>query len=180
MSHPLSGINATNVINVTNGINVTNVTNVTNAARPGRRHRPSRGFTLIELMIVVAVAGVLSSVAYPSFQSQVQKARRADALLSLMQVQMAQERWRSNSAAYGSLGDIGVAGTSTGGHYTLQVLTHTPARYAVLATATGTQARDSNCRHLVLSVDGAQIGYASGADAAVDNGAALNRACWNL
>ena len=52
-------------------------------------HRPTaaRGFTLIELMIVVAVVAILASVAYPSYVSQVRKGRRADAETVLLQAE---------------------------------------------------------------------------------------------
>ena len=83
-----------------------------NAALPPPRQasrgcRGAAGFTLIELMIAVAVVGVLSSTAYPTFVDQVQRARRSDAIVTVMQLQWAQERWRSNSTVYGSLAEIG-------------------------------------------------------------------------
>jgi prepilin-type N-terminal cleavage/methylation domain-containing protein len=46
--------------------------------------RRQHGFTLIDLMICVAVIGVLSTVAYPAFSSTVSKSRRSDALVALM------------------------------------------------------------------------------------------------
>ena len=61
--------------------------------------RRARGFTLIETMVTVAIAGVLSSVAYPSLEGQVLRARRTDALVALMQAQLAQERFRANNAS---------------------------------------------------------------------------------
>ena len=83
--------------------------------------RRQRGFTLIELMIGVAVTGILSSVALPSFESQLQKSRRSDVLVATMTVQAAQERFRSNTAAYGNLAEIGVPALSVAKHYTLQI-----------------------------------------------------------
>lgn len=156
-----------------------------NAALPAPRQAPrgrsgAAGFTLIELMIAVAVVGVLSSTAYPTFVDQVQRARRSDAIVTVMQLQWAQERWRSNSAAYGNLAEIGMPATSTAGHYTLQVSTPTASGYEVLATATGTQARDTACSRLKLSMQGANPVYSSGPDVSTSNDVATNRRCWSL
>lgn len=144
--------------------------------RSARRHQ--RGFTLIEMMIVVAVTGVLSSVALPSFQGVLHQSRRSEAFVALMQVQAAQERWRANHRAYGAIADIGMAGTTPGGHYTLSVANAGEDGYDVLATATGGQSRDANCRVLRLRLDGATVSRASGPDALVSNTTAKNRRCW--
>jgi type IV pilus assembly protein PilE len=137
-----------------------------------------RGFTLVEMMIAVAVAGVLSSVALPSFQGVLHQSRRSEALVALMQVQAAQERWRSNHRSYGSLADIGIAATTSGGHFTLQVADAGEDGYDVFATATGAQSRDTACRVLRLRLDGATVSQASGSDALVANPPARNRRCW--
>ncbi|MEO8080338.1 MAG: type IV pilin protein [Caldimonas sp.] len=142
------------------------------------RLRRPRGFTLIETMIAVAVAGILSSIAYPSVEGHVQRARRTDALVSLMQAQLAEERYRANNAAYGTLAEIGVRSRSTSGHYLLEVNT-VDGGYEIVASASGTQARDTHCRHLRLSTTAAGTEYASGADRSFANPAAINRRCWN-
>ena len=144
------------------------------------RTQAQRGFTLIELMITVSIAGILSSVALPSFESQLQKARRSDVLLAAMQVQAAQERFRSNAASYGSLVEIGVPATTTAHHYTLQITAYTADGYELLAAATGAQARDANCRHMRLTATGMNLSYGSGPDTALANPADANRKCWNL
>lgn len=146
---------------------------------PAARHTAA-GFTLIETLVAMAVAAVLSGIAYPSFEGQVQRVRRSDALVSMMLVQLAQERWRANGGAYGSLAEIGSPGRSTAGHYTLQMTAADALGYEVLASATGTQARDARCRHLKLSMAGGNAVHASGPDATVANPAELNRTCWSL
>ncbi len=148
--------------------------------RPAAAARARRGFTLIEVLVVVAISALLAGVAYPSFHAQLLKARRIDALAALMQAQLAQERWRSHSTHYGSQAEIGMPATSSAGHYALQVTAHTPDGYALSATATGAQSRDAACRHLQLRAAGADLVYASGPDASAANAATTNRQCWGL
>jgi type IV pilus assembly protein PilE len=145
-----------------------------------RARRAAAGFTLVEMMIAVSVAGVLSSVAYPSFVDQVQRVRRTDAVVAVMQVQWAQERWRANNTAYGSLAEVGVGAASAAGYYKLQVSAATASGYEVVATATGAQARDTTCAVLKLNMQGANPTYSSGADASTANAADINRKCWSL
>ena len=139
----------------------------------------TRGFTLIESMIAVAVAGVLGTVAWPSLEGHLHRARRTDALLALMQTQLAQERFRANNLRYGSLSEIGVRATSPSGHYAIAVEAADDGGFALRAEATGRQARDTTCRVLRLTGSGASPSFASGATSAAGNGADVNRRCWN-
>jgi type IV pilus assembly protein PilE len=140
--------------------------------------RKVRGFTLIEMLCAVSVAGFLSSVAYPGFLSVIHKTRRADALVAAMQVQMAQERHRSGNAAYGSLEDIGVAAVSPQRHYTLVIGAVSESGYELIVTATGSQAKDADCRVMKLKLQGHDLTQSSGASTTVDNPAEVNRKCW--
>ena len=144
-----------------------------------RSPRRSRGFTLIETLVAVGVAGILSSIAYPSLEGQMLRARRSDALVALLSAQMAQERHRANNAVYGSLADIGVAGTSTAGRYALRIASSTDSGYRIVASANGAQARDAECRHLGLAIEGGNLVLSSGADPSLANAAAVNRRCWS-
>src|SRR5882724_9298948 len=66
--------------------------------------RPAaRGFTLIELMIVVAVVAILAVVALPAYQDSMRKSRRADAIAALTRLQLLQERHRGANPAYASV-----------------------------------------------------------------------------
>tara|TARA_E500000178_G_scaffold353416_1_gene419294 strand:+ start:2202 stop:2615 length:414 start_codon:yes stop_codon:yes gene_type:complete len=63
-------------------------------------NKKNRGMTLVELLIVVAIVVILASIALPSWNSQVQKARRADAKSILMAVLVEQEKYRANNGSY--------------------------------------------------------------------------------
>lgn len=138
----------------------------------------SRGFTLIELMIAIGVIGVLTNIAYPALGSHVMKARRADALVATMQVQMAEERWRATSAGYGTLAEIGASATSPLRAYAVEVGNLTADGYRITATAVGSQSGDAACRVMQMVVSGDRVDTSSGTDPAAANDIAANRACW--
>ncbi len=141
--------------------------------------RRCRGFTVIELLIAMAIAGVLASVAYPTFRGAVDRSRRADAIGALLLAQLAQERWRANQLAYGTLAEIGVPATSAPG-----TTRSRPARPPRPATSCGPGHRRpaAGCGVPASApcVAGAQVAYASGPDATVANPTDLNRRCWSL
>lgn len=62
--------------------------------------RPHKGFTLIELIITVVVAGILGAVAYPSYLESVRKVRRAEARAALANLMHQQERHLAQNNAY--------------------------------------------------------------------------------
>ena len=137
-----------------------------------------RGFTLIELMITVAIVGILASIAFPSYQNQVRKSRRSEAVAEISKIQQAQERWRANCPTYsesitaattGCVNTSGLNITSvTDARYTYTLSNVTNNAYLITATAvTGSsQASDTNCTSLTVNVN---------------NGTATNApvACWS-
>jgi type IV pilus assembly protein PilE len=73
-----------------------------------RKQKKTLGFTLVELMVVVAVAGIIAAIAYPSYLEQVRKARRADAKAALTEVAQKLEALYARNASYSDdLTDIG-------------------------------------------------------------------------
>jgi type IV pilus assembly protein PilE len=148
--------------------------------RPVLTRSRTRGFTLVETMIVIVIVGLLAALAYPSFVAQLQQTRRADALTALVQIESAQARFRSNSSRYGTLAEIGVASTSAAGFYGLQAANNTADGFTALAVAAGAQMHDTACRYLKLDVAGANTTYRSGPDASVANPDSDNQKCWSL
>jgi len=73
--------------------------------------KQSRGFTLIELMIVVAVIGILASVAYPSYQEYVRKSKRAEGRTALMELLQQQERYMTQNNTYLAISTAGSTST---------------------------------------------------------------------
>ena len=64
------------------------------------RRPPRRGFTLIELMITVAIVGILAALAYPSYQDSVRKGKRAEGRTALIDFLQQQERYLSQTGSY--------------------------------------------------------------------------------
>ena len=143
------------------------------------------GFTLIELMIVVAIVAIIASVAYPSYQAQVLKTRRADAHASLTDISARLERdvaQRGNYANDFGPTELGLENTtgatstlSNDGFYTITfALDVTDATtcgtntcpYVITATAVAPQDQDTQCATITLS----SIGFKSGTTA--------GDACW--
>lgn len=142
---------------------------------------------MIELLIALAVLGLLAAVALPSYQSQIRKTRRADALAGILAVQQAQERLRARqpdyAASLGGGGGLGLAERSPAGHYLLSTQAASGAEglaYEVRAEATGPQSADTPCRHFLLQVEGGRSTQRSGADLDVSNPPNANRSCWGL
>ena len=111
-----------------------------------------KGFTLIELTIVLGVMAILVAFAVPSFQDALRKSRRADAIDSILGLQQAQERWRANDIDYGTLAELGYPATSKDGHYDLAIPlnSNTATGYTITATAKNGQVNDY-CGNFILT-----------------------------
>ncbi|ADC63921.1 type IV pilin protein [Allochromatium vinosum] len=86
------------------------------------------GFTLIELMIAVAVLGILSAIAYPSYQDYVRKGRRSDGQSSLMSAVQKMEIYYSSNGTYTTdLNAANISSNSDEGYYTISLAAATTA-----------------------------------------------------
>jgi len=144
--------------------------------------RSRRGFTLIELMIVLAVVSILAFIAFPAYQDSVRKTRRADAAAGLMRLQQLQERHRGQQPAYASA-VASMPGpppaVSPDGLYSLTVEAASASSYKMLATAQASagQYGDVNCRSLRVTMANGTLTYSSVNAAGVEDTTNANR-CW--
>jgi type IV pilus assembly protein PilE len=118
-----------------------------------------KGFTFIELLIIITIVGILLTIAYPSYTQSVRKSKRSDASTTISQIQLAQEAYRSNNTTYGTLAQVwGGVAASPQGYYTLAVSGNTATGYTITATALGDQLNDiqagTSCTPMQLVVSG--------------------------
>ena len=130
------------------------------------------GVTLIELMVVVAVVGILASVAFPSYRRYVLRANRTDAVRSLtLNAQILQRCYSQNftfnlGACTGPLAVV-----SANNNYNLTFANLTNNTYTLTATPRGTQVADTTCASFTVDQAGRQT--------AVDNlNANQSAVCW--
>ena len=104
-----------------------------------------RGYSLLELLTALTIVAILASVSVPSYQGYVARARRADAVAGLVRLQLAQQRWRMQHAAYAA--DVeqlsGPGAYSPEGYYRLQIEQAAAGDFLALAVPLGVQAGDA-------------------------------------
>lgn len=142
--------------------------------------KSARGFTLIEVMIVVAIVAILLAVALPGYQQQVLKTKRSLARGELLGVLARQEQYFINNKGYADdllkLGypangyyidaDGNALGTASGSIYQIQFSgTPTTSAYALQAVPNGHQTEDSLCMTLGITSAGVKTENGSGSTA---------------
>lgn len=124
-----------------------------------------KGFTLIELMVVVAIVGILAAVAYPSYIKHVTKSNRSAAQGFLMTLSNKQEQYMLDARAYAdTLAKLGITTvpSEVSKNYTIAVAANnaaTPPSYTITATAIpggGQASNDAACSPLSLDQTGAK------------------------
>ena len=119
--------------------------------------KKNRGFTIIELMVVVAIVAILAAVAFPSYQNHLRKARRADAQSALMDIANREQQYLLDARSYAtgstaltSLNVVLANDVTT--YYTVSIATGaTTPSFVITATPQGPQVPDGN---LTLDSDG--------------------------
>ncbi len=128
---------------------------------------PEKGFTLIEIMIAIAIVGITLAIAIPSYNSHIQKTRRVEATTALVDLAAKLERYHTTNNTYvgATIPGLGVESPTPNGNYALSILSQTPNTYTIRATrvVTTAQANDA-CGDFTLTNTGAEglVGNAIG------------------
>jgi type IV pilus assembly protein PilE len=136
-----------------------NTTDKSATAAKGTARR-SRGFTLVELVVTVAIVGILASASYGSYQNYMKRANRSAAQQFMLDVMNRQELYLLDARVYAS--DVGGTGLGmtvpdrVAQHYaiTIALTAGPPPGYVITATPGGNQATDGV---LTLSSDGYKL-----------------------
>ena len=116
----------------------------------------AKGFSLIELIIAVAIVGILAAIAYPSYQEQVRKGKRTDATGALLDVAQRLERCYTQFNAYNAAGCVTFPVTSPEREYSITAPTLTATTFTLQAApaAGSSQTSDTNCKNFTYTHTG--------------------------
>jgi type IV pilus assembly protein PilE len=123
----------------------------------------STGFTLMELLIALAIVGLLSAIAYPNYRQYLLRAHRAEGLTAMQQAALRQERYYSNNSTYApNMVTLGMPADTQNGYYTISIAPcdtgpnagNIDRCFELTANAQGAQADDTDCATLTLDSAG--------------------------
>ena len=112
-----------------------------------------RGFTLIEMVVALAIVAILIIVSLPNYEEQMMQGRRSDGSTALTIFSQREERYFLENGSYSGATTSIYKETSDEKHYTLSITT-TDNSYQLQATATGVQVGDTLCGNLTLNEKG--------------------------
>jgi type IV pilus assembly protein PilE len=140
------------------------------------------GFSLLELMMALAIFSIISTIGFGTYQQYLYKSRRTDGQTSLISLQLAQEQYRSNCLQYATTlasnsscnadghYTLSASAISPNHYYQLSIQSATSTNYILTATAIGIQIGDSNCQTLSIDQSGNKSARTSTGQIATD--------CW--
>ncbi len=141
----------------------------------------SGGFTLIELMIALVVVAILSAIAYPLYEHQIEESRRTEARTALTELAAREERYFATNNAYTSSANFLGYGANSwpitvgSGYFVLSKPSvnnsANPPYFLLTATAVGPQLGDTQCQQFTIDSTGAEVSYDS------SNGVSTST-CW--
>ncbi|MGL6122809.1 MAG: type IV pilin protein [Shewanella sp.] len=116
-----------------------------------------KGFTLIELMITVAIVGILAAIAYPSYIEYITKSARSEGVAAVMNIANLQEQYYLDNREYATdMKKLGLTANpfiTEQGHYS--VASASTSAFTITATARGAQAtRDTVCKTITMTSAG--------------------------
>jgi type IV pilus assembly protein PilE len=116
--------------------------------------RSGAGWTLIELVVALTILVVLLAIAYPAYNNQVRKARRADGHALLYEAAQREQQFFTTNNQYTATvgsGGLEMSASSDDGYYTLTINRPSTTSYTLTATAAGDQTNDTSCGNLTLT-----------------------------
>ena len=111
-----------------------------------------KGFTLIELMVVVAIIGILAAIAYPSYQQFVISSARSEAMTALLDAASKQEQFFADNRQYtASMADLGLSNSTESDLYSLSATVNAQNFIITATPASGIALEDSECTSFTIN-----------------------------